>query len=250
MIQILRPENGPASLKCSGERQTQLDCAAYDRGARKFRDIKSYSKQPVKKKLLEVHHNKCCFCESWYPERIDFDVEHFRPRNAYRQNRAQTKDKRPGYYWLAYRWDNLLLSCATCNRVYKRTFFPLENPGERATNHHKDLNAEIPFFVDPVGENPRDHIRFSGAVPMGITPKGKVTIIRLGLCRPGVTGDRRKHLNTIIKSYQVMKLSETHSNIPEFEALAKELREFIEDAMRPESMFSSMVIDYVASHPL
>ena len=105
------------------------------------------------------------------------------------------------------------------------------------------MNAEIPFLVDPVGQNPRDHIWFSGVVPMGITPKGKVTIIRLGLCRPGVTGDRRKHLDTIIKSYQVMKLSETHSDIPKFEAWAKEERKFIEDAMRPEAKFSSMVID-------
>ena len=71
-----------------------------------------------------------------------------------------------------------------------------------------------------------------------------------GLCRPGCTGDRRNHLNTIRTHYDTLKISEANSHIPDLAALAKKHRKFIEDAMLPEEKFSSMVIDYVERHPL
>ena len=113
-----------------------------------------------------------------------------------------------------------------------------------------DVRKELPFFVDPAGQDPRVHIRFLNDAPVGNTPEGKVTIKRLGLCRRGLTGDRRTHLDTIQKSYNTLKLLEAHSHIPGIAALAKEEHAFIEDAMLPEAKFSSMVIDYVERHPL
>ena len=256
MIQIQRPEDGPHTLQVSGNLQKQSDSEAYDacpgryNQGKKFPNPKHYSKRPVKDELVKIHKSKCCYCETWVVEQRDLDVEHFRPRAAYRQNCAQKKDGRPGYYWLTNCWDNLLLSCTTCNRDWKRTFFPLKNPRERARNHHEDVREEVPLLVDPVGQNPRNHIRFTDETPLGMTSEGKVTIKRLGLCRPVLTGDRRNHLNTIRNRYDSLKILGANSHIPDIATLAQKERKFIEDAMLPEEKFSSMVIDYVERHPL
>lgn len=73
-----------------------------------------YKLGDVKSSLCLIYHNKCAFCES---SQEQLDVEHFRP-------------KRGGYYWLAFSWDNLLLSCQCCNN-WKSTHFPID--GARAT---------------------------------------------------------------------------------------------------------------------
>jgi hypothetical protein len=41
----------------------------------------------------------------------------------------------------AYEWSNLLISCSVCNTSWKRTFFPLANPTQRARSH-----LEPPFL--------------------------------------------------------------------------------------------------------
>ncbi|MDR3009460.1 MAG: HNH endonuclease [Sphingobacterium sp.] len=57
-----------------------------------------YKYSDVKNALRDLYYNKCGFCE----QRIEIShVEHFRPKSD--------------YYWLAYSWDNLILSCASCN---------------------------------------------------------------------------------------------------------------------------------------
>ena len=68
-----------------------------------------YRLSDVKDSLSMIYHDKCAFCES---SQEQLDVEHFRP-------------KRGGYYWLAFSWDNLLLSCPKCN-IWKSTQFPIE----------------------------------------------------------------------------------------------------------------------------
>jgi uncharacterized protein (TIGR02646 family) len=65
-----------------------------------------YKGKDVKKALADQYHHKCAFCEQKVEQ---FHVEHFRP-------------KKGGYYWLAFSWDNLLLSCPTCNQ-HKDTNF-------------------------------------------------------------------------------------------------------------------------------
>lgn len=172
MIQIRRPDEGPARLQRLGESQTQRDCEAYDAcpsnyqsGAAKFRKGKYYCEKEVKDLLVKVHHSKCCYCERRLWESDDLEVEHFRPKGGVRQALDQANDEPLGYYWLAYRWENLLLSCNPCNRRYKKTFFPLENPAERARSHHDDTTRERPLFVDPVRQDPREHIRFDDDTP-------------------------------------------------------------------------------------
>lgn len=179
-----------------------------------------------------------------------FDVEHFRPKHGVRQTVDPKKHESPGYYWLKYRWDNLLLSCIPCNRKYKSTCFPLEDPLTRARSHHDDITLERPLLVDPVEQNPRDHIRFVEDNPVGITPLGQMSITVLGLRRETLKGDRRDHLDRIRKSYQALQLAIEHADIAELKAFAEEERDRIIGAMSLDAKFSAMVVDYVDQHPL
>lgn len=86
-----------------------------------------------------VFNNKCAYCESkitGYPG----DTEHFRPKGRVRvvledgtSKIVQIVDEdgeemtHPGYFWLAYHWQNLLPSCEYCNTAGgKLDFFPVQ----------------------------------------------------------------------------------------------------------------------------
>lgn len=241
-------------LKKSGEKQTEHDCAAYDlrpgeyhsgKASFKFKKRTYYNEKAVKDLLIKMHHSKCCYCEKRFRSRAYLHIEHFRPKSGFRQTLGQEKDELPGYYWLAFRWENLLLSCHDCNSVHKRTFFPLANPTRRARSHHDDddLARERPLFIDPVADDPRDHIRFDGDLPRGTSRRGHMTIAGLGLRRVELREDRLVLLGQIEMFHDIRKLS---AELPDVAKLQERARKFIEAAKQPDAEFSSMVIDYVA----
>ena len=253
MIRIPRPEVGPPSLLEAGKSQTQLDCEAYDAcpsdylsGKLRFPKRDYHSEKEVKDLLVEMHHGKCCYCERKFWETDDLEVEHYRPKGGVRQSLDQKHDELPGYYWLAYAWENLLLSCRTCNQRFKKTFFPLENPAERARSHRADVTKERPQLVDPAREDPRAHIHFLDDTPYGRTERGRVTIEGLGLTRARLKGERRDRLDKIRKLYDVLKLATEDRNF----SLAEEMRAEIWASTQAGAKFSSMVIDFVERHPL
>ena len=73
-----------------------------------------YAHNQVKIALEELFKRKCAYCE--HPlQRFDWEVEHFRPHGA-----VQEEPDHPGYYWLAYHFDNLFPSCIWCNQKRNR----------------------------------------------------------------------------------------------------------------------------------
>jgi hypothetical protein len=114
-------------------------------------------------------HGKCAFCEASIRSSQHGDIEHFRPKGAVvdeATNRAiklaATGDPHPGYYWLAYNWENLLPSCVLCNqpstepgeqRIGKRNYFPLADETKRAQKPGDEAH-EKPLFIHPVKEDP------------------------------------------------------------------------------------------------
>lgn len=252
MIQIRRPANGPSILTRLGEKQMGFDCNAYDAcpddyrsGKKSFHKREYYSKKEVKDLLVKMHNSKCCYCEKklWSSY---LHVEHFRPRYGVRQVRDQERDELPGYFWLAYRWENLLLACLDCNSKFKWTFFPLVNPTKRARSHHDNVTRERPLLVDPVGQDPRDHIRFYNHTPEGLTPQGRMTIDGIGLRREALRQDRLNKIAEINRLYDFLELAAENPGIAKLQAKAEEARKLIEAAKQPEAEFSSMVRDYVA----
>ena len=70
--------------------------------------FKIYKDATVKSALEKLFHGKCAYCETKYEANQPVDIEHYRPKSAYMVDGKLTK---PGYWWLAADWTNLLPSC-------------------------------------------------------------------------------------------------------------------------------------------
>ena len=152
MIKIQKSAKPPKTLIEKGATENRENCATYDcspedykSGRKKFEfNTNIYGSKTVKKALLRAQYEKCCYCEAKFLANSPGDVEHYRPKGAVRQTDGQGAEY-PGYYWLAYDWNNLLVSCEDCNRSHKKSLFPLKNPDARARSHHDRID-EAPRF--------------------------------------------------------------------------------------------------------
>jgi uncharacterized protein (TIGR02646 family) len=117
MIQVAKSDIIPAVLIDKGVPEKTENCRLYDassndynNGASTFTILSSiYGHESVKQKLIDDQHGKCCFCEADFTANGYGDVEHFRPKAGFTKTRTG-KLIRPGYYWLAYEWTNLIFS--------------------------------------------------------------------------------------------------------------------------------------------
>ena len=192
MIRIHKVATPPHTLISKGKPATAAHRKAFvaDRtghrsGAKKFdfdRDI--YAADDVKRALRGDQSDKCAFCEHKVRVGSSGDVEHFRPKSAVRQGRRDPLTL-PGYYWLAYDWDNLLLACSNCNSRHKGNLFPLVNPKNRCRSHRGKLSRELPLFINPASEDPEPYIEFVGETirPRNGSVRGQTTIDKLSLNR-------------------------------------------------------------------
>lgn len=206
MIGIVKPDTPPAILRKRGRETTVANGEKYDAAPDEYFDgtttfdFKSalYAATSVKNALRKAQHDKCAFCESKVTHISYGDVEHFRPKGGYKQENGDELG-RPGYYWLAYVWANLFLSCQLCNQRFKKNLFPLRNPADRARSHHDDIKNEKPLFIDPAAIDPTDHIGFRSEYVYAIDDSelGRTTIKLLKLNREELVEQRREHLSSI-----------------------------------------------------
>ena len=176
--------------------------------AKNFRFHSSiYAAKSVKTALQKAQHDKCAFCESKFSHIAYGDVEHFRPKAGYRQN-PDDPLIRPGYYWLAYAWDNLLVSCQLCNQRHKANHFPLVDNTQRAKSHRDDIKNEKPLLIHPAEEAPEDFLEFHGANVRAIdgNERGAVTIEMLKLNRPAILERRLDALAILVKEIKTREL--------------------------------------------
>ena len=113
---------------------------------------------------VKAQHDKCCFCESKVTHISYGDVKHYRPKAGYRQDPEEPLG-RPGYYWLAYEWSNLMFCCQICNQRFKRNLFPLADPARRAETHHDDLSTKHAIFLHPGYRGPGRVPRLPRGIP-------------------------------------------------------------------------------------
>jgi uncharacterized protein (TIGR02646 family) len=133
-----------------------------------------YKAEEVKRRLEELFHGKCAYCESFYGSQAPVDVEHYRPKGSIEEAPAH-----PGYWWLAMEWTNLLPSCLDCNRrrkqltpkvvdnlgvLYdtmltgKKDSFPIA--GIRAAAESTEFSTEQALLLDPTRDDPSQHLAF------------------------------------------------------------------------------------------
>ena len=260
MIRIERPANPPDVLPRKGDPETRKNCEAHDRCPDEYRsgsktfEIKKhiYGHGSVKEELRRAQYRKCCYCESNFDATGYGEIEHFRPKGAVQQERGRRVEY-PGYYWLAYDWNNLLMSCKRCNTA-KGSLFPLVDDGARARSHHDDVGEERPLFIDPSREDPRRHIRFRRAAVEPLTCKGRATIVGLGLRRWNLREARMKELDRLRQLRDNMQIGcklEDELAPDEFEKAKKVLDEpmlrwkrEIDEAMLPKAEYSAMARDF------
>ena len=235
MIRILRPAAPPAILSGKGVEFAAKLCEFYASGQREFTFAATvYAHASVKDALIEAQHGKCCFCERKVFN--DGDVEHFRPKGGVRESPGSTLEK-PGYYWLAYEWTNLFLSCGPCNSRNKRNMFPLADGSTRSRCHGDDCSTELPIFIDPSMENPELLIGWRSEVPFAVSadPRATATIRALGLDRPALREIRREHLVTIAELLHYSRELKAEG----ITDLASRIDQSIEDRLRDSAEFAA-----------
>lgn len=165
-----------AELEVAAAAAFFTDAANYKDGekiTKKSFPFRIYKNTDLSKELEKIFGNKCAYCESQFGHVTPKDVEHFRPKNEVDTGTGKLK---PGYWWLAGDWKNLLVSCPDCNRPRKHrvpgqhkatklgkgTQFPLSDEGERIRSHKKAITAEEPYrlLLNPCADNPADHLTF------------------------------------------------------------------------------------------
>ena len=238
MIRIKRPARAPEVLRTRGVAIAKQHCKEYDGDPRAYRNGKKsfafdhsiYGHKTVKNALKKAQHSKMRFCESKVSHIAHGDVEHFRPKAGYRR-RPNGRLIRPGYYWLAYEWSNLLFCCQICNQRFKGNQFPLADEANRATSHHEAIKGEQPLFLDPSVEDPESVLEFCDGRDGhlfredGGHPRRKVIIEALGLNRADLAEVRRDALSQIIQLIECRELIAKKATDHPDSALRKKLAE-------------------------
>ncbi|MES3107421.1 hypothetical protein [Sphingomonas aurantiaca] len=167
-----------------------------------------YGSDEVRARLNDFHRGKCAFCETRVLPVSSPHVEHFRPKAGYVCNDSNRLIV-PGYYWLAYCWNNLFLACPRCNsNTFKGNLFPIRSERLRAIKPVDDISLEGAILIDPVSEDPRAYIRFRGPVAYAVddNQRGQTTIKILGLNREDLVNARDEHLKTVISAVEAVDL--------------------------------------------
>jgi len=109
----------------------------------------------IKDALKTLYKSKCAYCEQNIND-VYYEIEHYRPKAI--------------YYWLAYSWDNLFISCDKCNRKKLDRF---EIKGKRIKSVEpedlKDIHRlarkynsiEKPMMINPELEDVEDKLTFN-----------------------------------------------------------------------------------------
>lgn len=206
-----------------------------------------YGHADVKKALTDLQKGICCYCESHYDVTGYGEVEHFRPKGGWKQNKEDKKLHHPGYYWLAYKWENLMYACKKCNLTYKKNFFPLEEPDKRFKEDTLDISLEKPLLINPYEEqHPENHLTFDGPVIRALSEEGTASIIYYGLDRVALEEERRKifnPLNALAKAAKLLQGKDKEETVDELKKCLNDLITSGQYTMMLKCNFGEYVIE-------
>lgn len=153
----------------------------------------------------KAQNGKCGYCEMAVIGGQPGDVEHFFPKGevwelgedaetlgserlalSTVEGRKRKVISEQGYWWLAYDWNNYLLSCQVCNQYWKLSFFPVRNV-PRNLPPAKDYKEDA-LLLNPFNKkyDPCEHLYFDDLGQIGSrnkSPRGLATIRTCGLDR-------------------------------------------------------------------
>lgn len=165
MKRIRRQTLSPKTLTFLKQRTAKVGAAADPSAeAKRLWEMKGKAFEEIRQALRVMASGieRCMYCE----DSVGTDIEHFWPKTD--------------YPLLAFDWGNYLIACSGCNSNYKRTQFPRDPQG-------------LPLLLNPVEEEPLDHLAFSPSTGRyePTTPKGTASEEVYGLNRDTLTQGRR-----------------------------------------------------------
>jgi hypothetical protein len=240
--------------------------------------------------IKNVFHNKCAYCET-REARSPYHAEHFRPKGRvrYREKgkkrlqRGRAVDEigqetdHPGYFWLAYNWQNLLPSCNYCNSALgKNDQFPvskrhasvkrltageivalrkqqIKSQGRPDTFYlqPEDLDVfEAPLLLHPYLDHPDEHLIFGefGIVAAREDPqtgqpsaKGTISIQVYNLDGDGLRAARHFVQTSVLQDYSNEFVRERSSRRDKIAAAKKRIDGYVNH----EEPYSTAVLDYL-----
>ena len=189
-------------------RAEERTATALDEQGEHEADRNVYADPSVKAALEKLFRDKCAYCE----RKIEgMDVDHFRPKG-----RVAERMDHPGYYWLAYEWENLYPSCEYCNRRRrdrprwddavefpaggKYDQFPVLDESTRAMGPEDELGAEQRLLIDPCRDDPEECLGYDpfGGIFSVNDPLGSRTIEVFHLQRRRLKDHRQEVIATAI----------------------------------------------------
>jgi hypothetical protein len=229
-------ENPPESLKRENEnwKRSVIKCIEAAKGNEK-QVFSEYLYGQAREKLIDMYDGKCAYCESNPLATSHLSVEHFRPKSQ--------------YYWLAYEWSNLTLSCIKCNESgakgvkfpvdgiqLKNPILTLENLPDIDSLDIKGIHLinEKAVFLNPEIDKVEGHITFNDkGEPIGLTERGKVTIRELGLDRPNLNYDRLKKLKKFRDTFENLILGYVDNIAPNYQLYQRQFNKNFDDMNKP-----------------
>jgi hypothetical protein len=213
-----------------------------------------------KRDFSAQQQGKCGYCEANVMLTHFGDVEHFAPKNevaefnagdnegseidhlATLQGRSPSLKVAPGYWWLAYDWNNYLLSCGVCNEVWKSSIFPVKHPPPRA-GAPREIDAESVLLLNPFGtRDPARHLKFdiTGSVmPRNSSIYGRETIRTCGLNRLALRNARQPVAERAFAAVVDAQRAEQEGVAPEDNEGLQDLHRMGQDG--PTAVFPGMV---------
>jgi hypothetical protein len=195
---------------CQGEQQSLNAKVVAGTIAKAKKAIYGKLKESVYANKSGPFAGKCAFCETEVYSAQHADIEHFRPKGAIKDEndapiRLTDGSPHPGYYWLAYDFTNLLLSCQLCNqpstgrsegtRIGKWNAFPLVDETKRAQRPGEEVQEE-PILINPTQEDPALHLGLDPVTgvlfAVNASARGEACIEVFGLNSRGLPALRRK----------------------------------------------------------
>jgi hypothetical protein len=235
-----------------------------------------------------VFFNKCAYCEgkiTGYPGH----TEHFRPKSRVRRieldgdkseivnilEEDSEEIQHPGYFWLAYHWQNLLPSCEYCNgNEGKLDVFPVEHTNigvKRLTLEETEgLTSRIiqsktdpeVFYLEPDDldrlegrlllhpyyDNPEEHITFEDTGTSKVwedSPKGKWSRKVFDLDETTKLEARRTQQRTARKLYVNLLNSLDNDDVADLVRLREEAERFMQRYYKGPETYAAAVFDYI-----
>lgn len=172
MNKIEKSGTAPQILK---DKEKEEVCLIYNEYIKKNKPAKFkkdiYGADEVKAQLLTDQHHKCAYCERYLNG--DYGaVEHFRPKGGYVPQKGVSLIQ-PGYYWLVYRWENLLYSCSQCNTSVKGNLFPITDENQRNIAH-RSIAREQPLLLHPTTDEVGNSIEYHRFMLASKGPEGSL----------------------------------------------------------------------------